>query len=78
MYPIEQNTDKTMQFMGNQIKTMIGPNYGFALIIVPFSAIDGVGHYVSDADRDDIIKVLRQQADNLESGQDLSNIEHSA
>jgi hypothetical protein len=43
---------------------------GFALVIFEFNTL-GVGNYISNAKREDMIVALRELADRLEANQDL-------
>jgi len=45
-------------------------NLGFALVVFEFNKLD-LGHYVSNARRDDMIKALRELADRLEKNQTI-------
>lgn len=72
MLPIEENTDGCLRFMGGNIKEMIGEEYGFMLLVFPFGdGGDRVAHYISDADRESMVKVLREKADALEAKGDV-------
>jgi hypothetical protein len=72
MLPIEENTDQCMRFMGDNIKKMIGEKYGFMLMVFPFGNNKGrVAHYISDADRETMIKTLREKANTLENKLDI-------
>jgi len=79
IFPIEEDTNGCLEFMAGNIKNMIGPNYGFALIVYPMKdGKSGYCHYVSDCQREDMIKALRDQADILESEGDIrtDNVKH--
>ena len=72
MLPIEENTDQCMRFMGDNIKDMIGKEYGFMLMVFPFGDNEErVAHYVSDADRETMIETLREKANVLEKKLDI-------
>lgn len=66
----EQFTADLMQVVAqNMTKTFRPFNMGFTLIVFPFGN-PGISNYVSDANRDDMIKALRKTADRLEKNQD--------
>lgn len=75
--PIEEDTDKTMRAMGIAIDDFINKDltekkYGYVLIVFQFGDNDEkVGHYISNADRKDMIKALREKADILENKMDI-------
>ena len=59
-----------MQITAKNIKEVFRPfNMGFALIVFPFGN-PGISNYVADAERNDMIKLLRETADRLERNQD--------
>jgi hypothetical protein len=62
--------EKGLQFLAGGIKEMLahlyGKQMGFALIIFEFSDV-GIGDYISNAQRSDMIKALRECADRLET-----------
>lgn len=43
-----------------------GPNMGFTLMIYPQDAEAAIAHYVSNGKREDVVKMLRGFADDLE------------
>lgn len=49
------------------------PKVGFCMLIFGFGA-PGISNYISNAERGDMIKALREAADRLEKGQD--NVRH--
>lgn len=73
MLPIEQNTNDAMIEIADNIKHYVGDSgkYGFMVLVFPFG--DGVraAHYISNASREDMIKVLREKSDVLEKEQDM-------
>lgn len=64
------STDEIMRALGDAIKAVIPENFGFALVIFPFSK-PGTANYISNARREDMIKALREKADILEKGGDI-------
>ncbi len=50
-----------------------GQRMGFALIIFPFNQ-PGYAGYVSNGQRQDVIKALRKAADKLEAGQEIGPV----
>lgn len=54
-----------MQAMGSAIGDTIPKGFGYALIIFPFGG-SCISNYISNADRSDMIKALRETADALE------------
>lgn len=66
----EQYTADLMQVAAKNIKDTFRPfNMGFALIVFPFGN-PGISNYVADANRGDMIKLLRETADRLEKNED--------
>ena len=68
---IETNTERTMRDIAKDIKRKVGQNYGFMVLVFPFS--DGIktANYISNCSRSDMIKALREKADVLENGLDI-------
>ncbi len=66
----EKFTADLMQVSAKNIKETFRPfNMGFVLIVFPFGN-PGISNYVADAERGDMIKLLRETADRLEKNQD--------
>ncbi len=66
----ERFTADLMQKAAKNIEQTFRPfNMGFALIVFPFGN-PGISNYISDAERGDMIKLLRASADRLERNQD--------
>ena len=59
---------EAMKKMGEGIQKMLPKDMGYALLVFPFHNA-GVSNYISNAQRDDMIKVLRETADRLEKNQ---------
>ena len=56
-----------MQTMGKFISRGLPPGWGFGLLVFEFRDTPGANlQYVSNAERDDMIRVLRGYADHLE------------
>lgn len=68
--PIEQNTDQVMKLMAQGVAKFLSPEYGFMIMVFPF---DGrhASSYISNANRQGMVKVLRAQADALERKKDI-------
>ncbi len=58
-----------MRQLGKMIQKKV-KGLGFALIVFPFYDA-GMSNYISNAEREDMIKALRETADRLESKQDF-------
>ncbi|MBS2100413.1 hypothetical protein [Carboxylicivirga linearis] len=56
--------------MGNQVRNQLPKGFGFALIVFP-SCGPGTSNYISNAQRTDMIKALRETADRIEKNQDF-------
>ena len=62
-----------MKMLGYAIEHTLEDNFGkmgFALLVFDFGA-PGTGNYISNANREDMIKSLRETADRLEKNQDI-------
>jgi hypothetical protein len=70
---IEISTDRTMQRIAKNVHEECGPKYGFMVLVFPFDKDEKVAHYVSNANRKDMIQVLREKADIFEKGYDIEN-----
>ena len=57
-----------MQGLAKHIESEIPEDALFVLMIVPSGDISGRTHYVSNAQRSDVVKTLREYADALERG----------
>lgn len=66
MSSIEENTDEMMRKIADHVKSKCGAGYGFAVLVFPFGAAGQTAHYISNANRADMINVLRKKADVLE------------
>ena len=72
MLPIEINTEVAMRMIADDIEKKVGDKYGFVVLIFPFgSGDDRATDYISNCHREDIIKVLRENADVLENNLDI-------
>lgn len=68
------NITEVMQSIARRVDLILRKNYpgdkrGFCVIVFNFNN-PGISHYVSNADREDMIKALRETADRLEKRQD--------
>lgn len=60
--------------IGDFIKKRLPKNFGYAVIVFPFYS-GGVSNYISNAQRSDMIKALRETADRLEQKQEFETPE---
>lgn len=56
-------------------KSVLPQGWGATLLVYPFHSKNGVANYISDAERSDMIKYLRETADRLEKRQDFKTPE---
>ena len=68
---IEDFMEVTAEAIERLLEKEFEEHMGFMLLVFPFGGPDGVAHYVSNANREDMIKVLREKADVLEKGADI-------
>lgn len=54
--------------LDESLELAYGKRMGFALVVFPFGA-GGVGDYISNGSREDIIKAIRETADRLEANE---------
>lgn len=59
-----------MQQMAEKIAQMLPKDFGFSIIVFPFNQ-PGVSNFISNVNRSDMIKALRETADRLEKRQDF-------
>ena len=71
MLPIETDTDECMREIARNIESKTGKKYGFAVLVFPFGNKERTAHYISNSNREDMIKALREKADVLEQKQDI-------
>lgn len=76
---IQVETKKEMsadaQMMENAFiaaKKCLPDEVGAALFVFPINKNEGVANYISDCEREDMIKFLRRSADSLEAGLDFN------
>jgi len=64
----------SVERMASEIGAVIGaslpPGYGFALLVFSFGG-DGFLTHISNADRGDLVKLVREYADKLEASLDV-------
>lgn len=60
-----------MQEMANKVLALLPKGFGFIILVFPFYKKNGVSNYISNANRSDMIKALREAADKLENKQDF-------
>ncbi len=61
---------KAMQKMAKKVEKMLPKDFGFTLLVYPFSK-PGTSNYISNGNRKDVIKAMRETADRLEKKQDF-------
>lgn len=66
-------TKKAMKQMADKISAILPKGFGFVLLVFPFGE-SGIANYISNANRKDIITMLREAADRFEK-QELTDIE---
>lgn len=59
-----------MRQFADLLKELLPPEFGFTLLVFPWGDTKGLANYVSNAQREDIIKFLRETATRLEQGTD--------
>lgn len=72
----QQKIEEFLRYLAGAIECSIGLRFnnkeeiGFALLLFEFNN-PGIGNYISNANRKDMIKSLRETADRLEKNQDI-------
>lgn len=69
-------TEEMMRDVGNALSKTF-PMMGFAFILFEFGE-PGIGNYISNGCREDMIKALRETADRIENNQDIPAIQGRA
>lgn len=59
-----------MTKMADRVSELLPEGYGFALFVFPFHDL-GIGNYISNADRKDMIAVMRDVIERMERHEDL-------
>jgi len=68
MLPIEEDVSGTMRQIADNMEKYIGKNnYGFSILVFPFSGDIREAHYISNCCREDMIKALREKVNVLEN-----------
>lgn len=67
---------QAMKKMAESVKKMLPKDFGFTIIVFPFKNT-GVSNYISNANRSDMIKALRETADRIEKNQDFKTPENN-
>ncbi len=62
--------EETAQHIGRMIGNAMPPGWGFALVTFTFGE-GGYVSYISNAEREDMVRALRECADKLESRKDF-------
>jgi len=65
-----------MRNMANRITKRLPGGWGFVLVVFPFGEM-GIGNYISNARRKEMIKGLRELADRLERKEDFGTPEEN-
>jgi len=65
-----------MQEMANRVKELLPKDLGFTILVFPFNE-PGVSNYISNANRSDMIKALRETAERLEKKEDFITPENN-
>lgn len=68
--------EQKLRLMGDLLSKQF-EGFGFALIVFPFGD-SGTSNYISNAERKDMIKALRETADRLELNEDIPVTEGNA
>lgn len=58
-----------MKQMGDEIQSKLPSDIGYVLLTFPFSNGKGIANYITNADRKDLIKFLRETADSWEKNE---------
>jgi len=72
LMPIEIDTDATMRVIAEFIKSQVGTRYAFFAMVTPWGDSGGIASYISNAAREEMIVTLREQANSLERGLDIT------
>lgn len=67
---------KAMRKMASRVKKLLPSDFGFAIVVFKFHE-PGESNYISNAQRPDMIKALRETADRLERNQDYKTPENN-
>ena len=62
---IEQSTDHVMRLMAGDVSKYLSASYGFMIMVFPFDGRHACS-YISNTNRGDMIRALREQANVLE------------
>lgn len=72
---LQKKTESTLRVMGKAIEEFleneISIKLGFALIVFEFNK-PGLGNYISNGKREDMIKALKETVERLEGNEDIS------
>lgn len=60
------------------LQELYGEKLGFALFMFPFDGVGKAGDYVSNGQREDMIKFMREIADRIEAGKYIPRVEGEA
>lgn len=61
---------EAMKTMAKEVRKYLPKDFGFTIIVFPFKA-PGISNYISNANRLDMIKALRETANRLEKKEDF-------
>lgn len=59
--PLEPRYEKTMMKLGARLGEILGPDTGFVLLVFPFESDEGRCNYISNARREDVKTLLKEQ-----------------
>ena len=71
-----KETEEAMRLIGQTIENLL-PGIGFALFISEFEN-PGIGNYISNARRDDMIQALRETANRFENDEIIPAVQGEA
>ena len=64
-----------MKQMAEKVSAILPKDFGFVILVFPFGENAGTANYISNANREDMIKTLRETSDRLEYKQDFETPE---
>ena len=66
-----------MQKMAESVLPFLPKDFGCTILVFPYNNATGEANYISTANRQDMIKVLRETADRLENNDDYETPENN-
>lgn len=67
---------EAMGKMAESVQKMLPKDFGFMILVFPFDN-PGVSNYISNAQREDMVKALREAANRLENKEDFETPENN-